>query len=72
MLGAAVVFFLKKGVPPLVEKFMLGFAAGVMIAASVFSLLLPAMEEVERLHQNSWPGDICWLFVGNLLFIGVR
>ena len=54
MLGAAVVFFLKKGVPPLVEKFMLGFAAGVMIAASVFSLLLPAMEEVERLHQNSW------------------
>lgn len=54
MLGAAVVFFLKKGVPPLVEKFMLGFAAGVMIAASVFSLLLPAMEEVERLHQSSW------------------
>jgi len=44
-LGAAVVFFKKIGTLMLLEPMMLGFAAGVMTAASAFSLLLPAMEE---------------------------
>lgn len=43
-LGAACVFFLKKELKPLVQKALLGFASGVMVAASVWSLLIPAMD----------------------------
>ena len=44
-LGAACVFFMKKELNPLVQKGFLGFAAGVMSAAGVFSMLLPAMRQ---------------------------
>ena len=43
-LGAAGVFFLKKEIGPFVQKALLGFASGVMVAASVWSLLIPAMD----------------------------
>lgn len=43
-LGAACVFFMKKGFNELLRQALTGFAAGVMIAASVWSLLIPAME----------------------------
>lgn len=46
-LGAAVVFFFKKEVKENFRKIFLGFAAGVMIAASVWSLLIPAIEEAQ-------------------------
>lgn len=42
--GAACVFFLKKEINSLVQKGLLGFASGVMVAASVWSLLIPAMD----------------------------
>ena len=42
-LGSAMVFFLKKRIAPKFEKMLLGFAAGVMIAASVWSLLIPSI-----------------------------
>ena len=42
--GAATVFLFKKGVNPNFQRAFLGFAAGVMIAASIFSLILPATE----------------------------
>ncbi len=44
VLGSAFVFFMKKEMPQLMQKAMLGFASGVMIAASVWSLLIPSME----------------------------
>ena len=44
MLGSAAVFFLPDGLGAKTEKVVLGFASGVMIAASVWSLLLPAIE----------------------------
>ena len=44
MLGSAAVFFLPNGLGAKTEKIVLGFASGVMIAASVWSLLLPAIE----------------------------
>ena len=47
MLGAAFVFFMKDGLSHRVQKTLLGFASGVMVAASVWSLLIPAMEMVE-------------------------
>lgn len=43
-LGAASVFFMKDELKPLVQKGLLGFASGVMVAASVWSLLIPAMD----------------------------
>lgn len=51
-LGAACVFLIKNEIHPLVQKYLLGFASGVMVAASVWSLLIPAMDmsaQMERL-----------------------
>lgn len=42
-LGASFVFFMKREMPPLVQKILLGFASGVMVAASVWSLLIPSI-----------------------------
>ena len=44
MIGAAFVFLMKDEMSPRVQKSLLGFASGVMVAASVWSLLIPAME----------------------------
>ena len=43
-LGSAFVFFMKKEIPNPLQKALLGFASGVMVAASVWSLLIPSME----------------------------
>lgn len=47
VLGSAFVFFMKREMPVLVQKTLLGFASGVMVAASVWSLLMPCMEMCE-------------------------
>ncbi len=44
MLGSAFVFFMKDEMPVRLQKSLLGFASGVMVAASVWSLLIPAMD----------------------------
>ena len=44
MLGSASVFFMKKEIPDRLQKTLLGFASGVMVAASVWSLLIPSIE----------------------------
>lgn len=46
-LGAGMVFFLRKELKPSLQRALLGFAAGVMIAASVWSLLIPAIDMAE-------------------------
>ena len=43
-LGSAFVFFMKRDMPAMLQKVLLGFASGVMVAASVWSLLIPSME----------------------------
>ena len=53
-LGAALVFFFRNEVGQSIQKIFLGFAAGVMIAASVWSLLIPAIEEAEAMGQIGW------------------
>ena len=53
-LGAALVFFLKKEIKPIIQKILLGFASGVMIAASVWSLLLPAIEMAKNQNKIAW------------------
>ena len=46
-LGAACVFFMRRALGDLVQRSLAGFAAGVMVAASVWSLLIPAIEQSE-------------------------
>ena len=52
MVGSAFVFFMKDSMPERVQKSLLGFASGVMVAASVWSLLIPAMEMEEG--KGAW------------------
>jgi ZIP family zinc transporter len=64
--GAACVFFLRNQIKPMVQKALLGFASGVMVAAAVWSLLIPAME------QSNGMGKFAFVpaAVGFLLGIG--
>ena len=52
--GAAMVFFMKKQMNDHLQKLLLGFASGVMIAASVWSLLIPAIDMVEQKGGTAW------------------
>ncbi|XCP84788.1 ZIP family metal transporter [Roseburia hominis] len=54
VLGAACVFFLKGEIRPLLQKSLLGFASGVMVAASVWSLLIPSMDMAEGMGKLSF------------------
>lgn len=53
-LGAAVVFFIRGEAKPNLQRIFLGFAAGVMIAASVWSLLIPAIDQAEEMGMIGW------------------
>ena len=53
-LGAACVFFMKKSLGDLVQRALAGFAAGVMVAASIWSLLIPAIEQSEDMGKLSF------------------
>ena len=53
-LGAAMVFFLRGEMPSWVQKLLLGFASGVMIAASVWSLLIPSIDMAADMGQTEW------------------
>lgn len=66
LLGSSIVFFFKKINKNIMDG-MLGFAAGVMIAASFWSLLSPAIEMAERLNMISWLIAFLGFFSGGLL-----
>ena len=69
-LGSALVFLFKKVNKTLLDA-MLGFAAGVMIAASFWSLLSPSIEMAKSLNMTSWlVASLGFLSGGILLFIG--
>ena len=53
-LGASVVFIFRKEMGKNIQRSFLGFAAGVMMAASVWSLLIPAIEETESKGEIGW------------------
>ena len=54
MLGAAMVFFFRRRISPRAGRLCFGFAGGVMSAAAVFSLLLPAVEQVQAQGGEPW------------------
>ena len=60
-LGAAMVFLMKNKMNPTLEKLLLGFASGVMIAASVWSLLIPSLEMAEGYRLPFLPAAIGFL-----------
>lgn len=61
-LGAAMVFFMKQKINMQVEKALLGFASGVMIAASVWSLIIPAIDMATQQGRISWiPASVGFL-----------
>lgn len=70
-LGAAMVFFLKKQISSGVQKALTGFAAGVMVAASFWSLLQPALESSEGMGSFAFvPAAVGFLIgVGFLLLL---
>ncbi len=63
-LGAACVFFMKRELKPLVQKGFLGFASGVMVAASVWSLLIPAIEMSQEMKKFAFVPAVIGFSVG--------
>lgn len=70
-LGAACVFFMRDAIKPILQKTLLGFASGVMVAASIWSLLIPAMEMSEEMGKLAFiPAAIGFSF-GILFLLGM-
>ena len=70
-LGASTVFFFRRSMPGKFQQIFLGFAAGVMIAASIWSLLIPAIEEAEAQGSIGWIPAACGFVLGVLFLIGL-
>ena len=68
-LGAASVFFLKQSLGDHVQRALTGFAAGVMVAASIWSLLIPAMEQSASLGRLSFFPAVAGFWLGILFLL---
>ena len=67
--GAACVFFLRRALGDTLQRVMTGFAAGVMVAASVWSLLIPAMEQSGKLGRLSFVPAVIGFLLGILFLL---
>ena len=68
-LGAACVFFMKKTLSDTVQRALTGFAAGVMVAASVWSLLIPAIEQSVGMGKFAFGPAVVGFYVGMLFLL---
>ena len=68
-LGSACVFFMKKSLGVSVQRALTGFAAGVMVAASIWSLLIPAIEQSEGMGKLSFLPAFVGFWVGVLFLL---
>ena len=68
-LGSACVFFMKKSLGDLVQRSLAGFAAGVMVAASIWSLLIPAIEQSEDMGKLSFLPAFIGFWIGVLFLL---
>lgn len=68
-LGAACVLFVKKSVPDKLQRMLTGFAAGVMIAASIWSLFLPALEQSSSMGKLSFIPAVVGFWMGILFLL---
>ena len=70
-LGAACVLFMKKGLNERIQRVLTGFAAGVMVAASIWSLLLPAIEQSESMGKLSFFPAVVGFWIGVLFLLAL-
>ena len=68
-LGSACVFFMKKQLGEKVQKALTGFAGGVMVAASIWSLIIPAMEQTKGLGSLSFIPAVLGFWLGILFLL---
>ncbi len=68
-LGAACVFFMKKAMSDAIQRALTGFAAGVMVAASVWSLLIPAIEQSADMGKWSFVPAVIGFWIGILFLL---
>ena len=69
--GAACVFFMKKPLGDLVQRSLAGFAAGVMVAASIWSLLIPAIDQSAHLGKLSFLPAFAGFWCGILFLLAL-
>lgn len=69
VLGAFLVFFIKNQINAKLEKILLGFAGGVMISASIWSLIIPAMEQSKNMGKLSFVPVVIGLSLGVLFLL---
>lgn len=70
-LGAACVFFMKRALGNALQRILTGFAAGVMVAASVWSLLIPAIEQSSGMGRLSFVPAFAGFWIGILFLLGL-
>ncbi len=68
-LGAACVLFMENTLNILLQRILTGFAAGVMVAASIWSLLVPAMEQAEDMGQWAFVPAVAGFWLGILFLL---
>ena len=71
VLGSAFVFFLKGGMNRTLQRVLTGFAAGVMVAASIWSLIIPAIEQSEHMGKLSFLPAFIGVWVGFLFLLAL-
>ena len=71
-LGSALVFFMKKKINEKIEKLLLGFASGVMIAASVWSLIMPSIDMAKEQGIVPWLPPAVRFFTRNVFVVYIR
>ena len=70
-IGSAFVFFLRGKMNTTVQRILTGFAAGVMVAASVWSLIIPAIEQAENLEKLSFLPAFIGVWLGFLFLLAL-
>lgn len=70
-LGAACVFLMKKNLGDLVQRALTGFAAGVMVAASIWSLLIPAMDQAQDMGKLAFFPAFAGFWLGILFLLAL-
>lgn len=70
-LGAACVFFMRKTLSKLLQRALAGFAAGIMVAASIWSLLIPAIKQSENMGTLSFVPAVAGLWIGILFLLAL-
>ncbi len=69
LLGASCVLFMRNSLKPITQRALAGFAGGVMVAASVWSLLIPAMEQSEDMGKLAFIPAVTGFFAGILFLL---